>query len=246
VQLHVMSLARRGRYLICALAVAGLAAGTAVAVSPAWPGRVRVPGQLHGEPVTGAPGSPPRSRSRTPDRRSPAGRWATPTRAARSSARAVGHLVPVRGGHHGHQCQLERQPGDRRLGQIGANFTYSGTNAAPTAFTLNGVACNGAPARHPPHATASSSPTPLPPRPRPARPGSCAAAARVRQQAGQRQRPAGRAARRGRSGTEYACVQGNGIFDGPNDQASITAMKNWGVTRSGSRSTRRAGTRSPT
>jgi aryl-phospho-beta-D-glucosidase BglC (GH1 family) len=32
-----------------------------------------------------------------------------------------------------------------------------------------------------------------------------------------------------RSGTEYECVQGNGIFDGPNDQASITAMKNWGV-----------------
>jgi endoglucanase len=33
-----------------------------------------------------------------------------------------------------------------------------------------------------------------------------------------------------RSGTEYACVQGNGIFDGPNDQASISAMKSWGVT----------------
>jgi endoglucanase len=32
-----------------------------------------------------------------------------------------------------------------------------------------------------------------------------------------------------RSGTEYACVQGNGIFDGPSDQASITAMKAWGV-----------------
>jgi endoglucanase len=32
-----------------------------------------------------------------------------------------------------------------------------------------------------------------------------------------------------RSGTEYACVQGWGIFDGPNDQASITAMKAWGV-----------------
>ena len=31
-----------------------------------------------------------------------------------------------------------------------------------------------------------------------------------------------------RSGTEYACVQGNGIFDGPNDQASIAAMKSWG------------------
>jgi endoglucanase len=32
-----------------------------------------------------------------------------------------------------------------------------------------------------------------------------------------------------RSGTEYECVQGNGIFDGPSDQASITAMKAWGV-----------------
>jgi endoglucanase len=32
-----------------------------------------------------------------------------------------------------------------------------------------------------------------------------------------------------RSGTEYACVQGNGIFDGPNNQASLTAMKEWGV-----------------
>src|SRR5713101_1535793 len=27
--------------------------------------------------------------------------------------------------------------------QIGANFSYSGTNTAPAAFTLNGVACNG-------------------------------------------------------------------------------------------------------
>lgn len=32
-----------------------------------------------------------------------------------------------------------------------------------------------------------------------------------------------------RSGTEYACVQGNGIFDGPNDNASIQAMKTWGI-----------------
>jgi endoglucanase len=31
-----------------------------------------------------------------------------------------------------------------------------------------------------------------------------------------------------RSGTEYECVQGKGIFDGPSDQASITAMKSWG------------------
>ena len=31
-----------------------------------------------------------------------------------------------------------------------------------------------------------------------------------------------------RSGTEYKCVQGTAIFDGPNDQASITAIKSWG------------------
>jgi hypothetical protein len=31
-----------------------------------------------------------------------------------------------------------------------------------------------------------------------------------------------------RSGTEYSCVQSNGIFDGPSDQASLTAMKTWG------------------
>jgi hypothetical protein len=32
-----------------------------------------------------------------------------------------------------------------------------------------------------------------------------------------------------RSGTEYECVQGTGIFAGPNDKASIKAMKNWGI-----------------
>ena len=42
---------------------------------------------------------------------------------------------------------------------IGANFSYSGTNTAPTAFTLNGVACNGASASPTPTAT---SPTPTP------------------------------------------------------------------------------------
>jgi endoglucanase len=32
-----------------------------------------------------------------------------------------------------------------------------------------------------------------------------------------------------RSGTEFACVQGWGIFDGPNDQASIATMKSLGI-----------------
>ncbi|HET9719578.1 MAG TPA: cellulase family glycosylhydrolase, partial [Solirubrobacteraceae bacterium] len=32
-----------------------------------------------------------------------------------------------------------------------------------------------------------------------------------------------------RSGSEYACVQGWGFFDGPTDSASIAAMKSWGI-----------------
>ena len=32
-----------------------------------------------------------------------------------------------------------------------------------------------------------------------------------------------------RAGTEYECVQGKGIFDGPTDQASIVPMKRWGI-----------------
>jgi hypothetical protein len=30
-----------------------------------------------------------------------------------------------------------------------------------------------------------------------------------------------------RSGSEYSCIQGNGFFDGPSDQASITAITSW-------------------
>ena len=32
-----------------------------------------------------------------------------------------------------------------------------------------------------------------------------------------------------RSGTEYACIQGWGIFDGPSDAASVAAMATWGI-----------------
>ena len=48
---------------------------------------------------------------------------------------------------------------------IGANFSYSGTNTAPTAFTVNGVACNGAtgtPSPTPTATTATPTPTPTP------------------------------------------------------------------------------------
>src|SRR6266699_6452397 len=61
--------------------------------------------------------------------------------------------------------------------QIGANFSYTGTNTAPTAFTLNGNTCNGTgspspsptPTRPPPPPPPTPSPPPPPP-PRPAPP----------------------------------------------------------------------------
>lgn len=42
--------------------------------------------------------------------------------------------------------------------QVGANFTYSGTNTNPTAFTLNGTACNGStpPTQQPPTVSITS------------------------------------------------------------------------------------------
>jgi cellulose 1,4-beta-cellobiosidase len=47
--------------------------------------------------------------------------------------------------------------------QIGANFSYSGTNTAPTAFTLNGETCTSGSGPTPtPTATPTSSPTPSP------------------------------------------------------------------------------------
>jgi hypothetical protein len=47
--------------------------------------------------------------------------------------------------------------------QIGANFNYSGTNTAPTAFTINGTACNGTGTGSPsPTPTPTGSPTPTP------------------------------------------------------------------------------------
>src|SRR6185369_8891630 len=32
-----------------------------------------------------------------------------------------------------------------------------------------------------------------------------------------------------RSGGEFACIQGNGIWDGPMDQASVTTMRSWKI-----------------
>ena len=54
---------------------------------------------------------------------------------------------------------------------IGANFSYTGTNTAPAAFTLNGSTCNGtgspSPSPSPTPTSPSPSPTPTSPSPSP-------------------------------------------------------------------------------
>ena len=235
VRLHVIGLAQRARYLACGLGVAGLAAGAAVAISPgvaqaASSCQVRytvssdwgtgftaaVTIQNTGSAITSwtlgysYAGSQKLSQGWSGNW-SQSGAAITVTNASWNGSLAAGAST-----------------------QIGANFTYSGANTAPTAFTLNGTACNGASSSPSPTPTptTSSSPTPTPtPTPSPTSSGS-ATAPQLHVSANKLVNASGQTVVLhgvDRSGTEYACVQGNGIFDGPNDQASITAMKNWGV-----------------
>jgi endoglucanase len=95
--------------------------------------------------------------------------------------------------------------------QIGANFTYSGTNADPASFAVNGVTCGGdqggggtsgvAPALH-------------------------VSGNKLVDAAGATVRLRGA----NRSGGEFMCVQGYGFWDGPVDDASIQAMAAWKIT----------------
>lgn len=100
---------------------------------------------------------------------------------------------------------------------VSAGFiaSWSGSNAVPTSFKLNGTSCNTA---------AEPSPTPEPTDPAqetPPRSGSPATSSWT---------PCG-ATRRllgvNRSGGEFMCVQGRGIFDGPVDDASVKAIADW-------------------
>jgi endoglucanase len=115
---------------------------------------------------------------------------------------------------------------------IGFNGTWSGSNPSPTAFTLNGVLCNGTPVSTSASASASASASPSP-SPSPSSTGSGGGVAPQLHVSGNKLVNASGATvllhGANRSGGEFACVQGNGIWNGPMDQASVTAIKSWHI-----------------
>ncbi len=234
VRLHAIRLARRARYLACGAAAAALAAGTLVAA------------------VTAAPASAATSCQVAYSANS----WSTGFTASititnEGSALTSWTLTYAYSGNQqltqgwsgnwtqsGENVTVTNASWNGALAtgaatQIGANFSYSGTNTAPTAFSINGTACNGGVTSSPtptPTSSPTTSPTPTP-TPTPTSTAS-GPAPQLHVSGNKLVNASGQPVLLhgvDRSGTEYACVQGNGIFDGPNDQASITAMKNWGV-----------------
>ena len=106
---------------------------------------------------------------------------------------------------------------------LGFQGTWTTSDTAPTSFAINGVTCG---------TSTTTSPTTAPsPTPTTTGSGSSSAAPQLHVSGNKLVDASGNIfIPHGvdRSGTEYECVQGYGIFDGPNDQASITAMKSWG------------------
>lgn len=114
---------------------------------------------------------------------------------------------------------------------------WSGSNPAPTSFKLNGTTCNvdgptpppttppttGTP---PPTDPPPTTPTTPPPTGDPAPPKLHVSGNQLVDSTGKQVVLHGV----NRSGTEFACAQGNGIFDGPVDDAAVDAIKSWHVT----------------
>ncbi|MFF0016616.1 cellulose binding domain-containing protein [Streptomyces sp. NPDC005374] len=100
---------------------------------------------------------------------------------------------------------------------VSAGFiaSSSGSNAVPTSFKLNGTVCN---------TDTGPTPTPDPPDPEDTAPP-------VLRVQGNKLVDANGGTRRllgvNRSGGEFMCVQGRGIFDGPVDDASVKAIADW-------------------
>ncbi|MFG3494301.1 cellulase family glycosylhydrolase [Streptomyces sp. NPDC047928] len=103
----------------------------------------------------------------------------------------------------------------------------SGANPSPTAFTLNGTVCGEDPGGPTDPPDPPDPPDPTDP-PDPPQPGDGPPVLAVQ---GNRLVDADGATRRmlgvNRSGGEFMCVQGHGIFDGPVDDASVKAIADW-------------------
>ncbi|GAB3905675.1 cellulase family glycosylhydrolase [Microbispora bryophytorum] len=121
---------------------------------------------------------------------------------------------------------------------IGFNGSWSGSNPAPTGFTLNGVACNGGTPSPSPSPSASPSPSRSPgpspsPSPSPSASPSTGTAPKLKVSGNKIVNAATGTPYRllgvNRSGGEFMCVQGRGVWDGPVDNAAIDAMKAWNV-----------------
>ncbi|OEJ36013.1 cellulose-binding protein [Streptomyces subrutilus] len=126
---------------------------------------------------------------------------------------------------------------------VGFLASWAGVNSAPTTFTLNGEVCSAEPgpgnpvppptATPPPTPTATPPPIPTPtptptgpadpPDPVPGAPELSVTGNRLTDQRGATRRLLGV----NRSGAEFMCVQGHGIFDGPVDDASVRAIADW-------------------
>ncbi|MDO0924873.1 cellulose binding domain-containing protein [Streptomyces sp. TG1A-8] len=106
---------------------------------------------------------------------------------------------------------------------VSAGFlaSWSGANTAPAAFRLNGTACNVDP----------DPTTPPPTDPPPTGPPPSSGTAPALHVSGTRLVDAAGRTRRllgvNRSGGEFMCVQGYGIWDGPVDDAAVKAIADW-------------------
>ncbi|GAA3801241.1 cellulase family glycosylhydrolase [Streptomyces phyllanthi] len=111
---------------------------------------------------------------------------------------------------------------------VSAGFiaTRSGSNPVPTAFKLNGTTCNVDAEPSPdPTSPGPTDPGPTDPPPSDGPPVLEVSGNKFTDQSGATRRLLGV----NRSGGEFACVQGNGIWDGPVDDASVRAIADWNV-----------------
>jgi hypothetical protein len=103
---------------------------------------------------------------------------------------------------------------------IGAQFTYSGTNTDPTSFAVNGTTCTGSVTTSP---TPTTSPTTTPT-------GGTGTVPKLHVSGNKLVDASGKTVvLRGvnRSGGEFMCIQGYGIWDGAVDDTATAAIASW-------------------